>query len=130
MGEREDREYTQGEEDFTHEDSIMADVDKVEIIKRRVDGKDPSRAGDSVIFSDEERDNKSAVRSKAISRQGNEEKKPITIGLDEEIEVSDFEEPESAELKAKASQIDIENDANRGEYTMLEKLYEHLNKDK
>lgn len=46
-----------------NEDSIMADIDKVEIIKRNFDGRDASRAGDSMYFSDDEdKDNKSTMK--------------------------------------------------------------------
>ena len=87
----------------------MADIDKVEIIRRNTEGETYSRA-ESVYFS-EDGDKRSVFRSIPPRSQmnGGNEKQPITIGLDEEeIEVSDFEEPESAGLKEYAGSADME----------------------
>ena len=64
----------------------MADIEKVDIIKRVNDG-EPKYA-ESVYFS-EDGDNKSISKSKFFGKA--QENEPITIALDEEeVEVSDF----------------------------------------
>ena len=112
VGEKED-EYLRNDEG--NDDSIMADVDRIDIIKRHNDA--VSSYGAVSEFKSQ------YGTDDAWSRKG-EVSAPIELG-DSDEGVSDFEEPPSAQEEP--LDPDVKEDENRD---TLKKLYEHLNSGK